>query len=67
MGVLFFEIVFWLYFRIAVLEDINKAFDNLFYLTFCELGTYPDDETGDLCHMGLSPCVRVATYIKLHY
>jgi len=52
----FFKIILWFDFRIAVLEDIYKALDNLLYLTFCELGTYSDDETGYFGHMGLPPC-----------
>ena len=50
------KVILWFYFRIAVLENIYKAFDDLFYLTFCELGTYPDDETGYFGHMGLPFC-----------
>lgn len=47
----FLEIVFWFYIGITVLDYIYQAIDNLFYFTFCELGTYPDDETGYFGHM----------------
>jgi hypothetical protein len=46
IGVLLFEIVFWLYFRIAVFEHIEKAGNNLLYLVLGELGADPDDEAG---------------------
>jgi len=51
-----FEIVSGFYFWIAVLENIYKTIDNLFYLNPCELGAYPDDETGYSGHNGLPPC-----------
>jgi len=53
--VLLFEIVFWLYFRIAVFEHIEKASNNLLYFPLGELGAYPDDETGYFGHVGLPP------------
>jgi hypothetical protein len=46
IGVLLFEIVFWLYFRIAVFEHIEKAGNNLLYFVLGELGANPDDEPG---------------------
>jgi hypothetical protein len=49
----FFKNILWFDFRIAVIKNIFKAFDILLYLIFCELGTYPDDETGYFGHMGL--------------
>ena len=55
MGVLLFEIVFWLNFWIAVFENIEKAGNNLLYFVLGELGAYPDDETGYFGHMGLPP------------
>lgn len=45
------------------MKNIFKAFDNLLYLIFCELGTYPDDETGYFGHMSLPPCGQT-TYTK---
>ncbi len=65
MGVLLFEIVFWLYFWITVFENIEKAGNNLLYFVLGELGAYPDDETGYFGHMGLPPVVRT-NYIQPH-
>lgn len=56
IGMLFVEVVPGFDFRIAVLKNINEAIDNVFYLAFCELGTYPDDEAGYFLHTGLPPC-----------
>jgi hypothetical protein len=53
--VLLFEIVFWLYFWIAVFENIEKAGNNLLNFALGEFGAYPDDETGYFGHMGLPP------------
>jgi hypothetical protein len=55
MGVLLFEIVFWLYFWIAVFEDIEKAGNNLLDFVLGELGANPDHEAGYFRHMGLPP------------
>lgn len=60
---LFLEVVFGFYFRIAVLEDIYKTGDNLLYLISCELRAYPDDEAGYFVHTGLPPC-GVATALN---
>jgi hypothetical protein len=65
MGVLLFEIVFWLYFWIAVFENIEKAGNNLLYFSLGELGAYPDDETGYFGHRVLPPVVRT-NYIQPH-
>jgi hypothetical protein len=55
IGVLLFEIVFWLYFGIAVFEDIEKAGNNLLYFILGELGANPDDEAGYSRH---GACLR---------
>jgi hypothetical protein len=44
--VLLFEIVFGFNFWIAVLENIEKAGNNLLDFVLGELGANPDDETG---------------------
>jgi len=59
--VLFFEIIFGFNFWVAVLEDIEKAGNNLLYFVLGELGANPDDETGYFGHGGLPPVV-----LKLH-
>jgi hypothetical protein len=61
MRVLLFEIVFWLYFWIAVFEHIEKAGNNLLYFVLGELGANPDDKAGYFGHRGLPPVV-----VKLH-
>jgi len=61
IGVLLFEIVSGFNFWIAVLENIEKAANNLLYFVFGELGANPDDEAGYSRHWGLPPVVR-----KLH-
>jgi hypothetical protein len=66
MGVLLFEVVFWLNFWIAVFENIEKAGNNLLYFSLGELGAYPDDETGYFGHMGLPPVVRT-NYIQPYF
>jgi hypothetical protein len=53
--VFFFEIVFWLYFWIAVFEDLEKAGNNLLYFVLGELGANPNNEAGDSRHGGLPP------------
>jgi hypothetical protein len=53
--VLLFEIVFWLYFWIAVFEDIEETGNNLLYFPLGEFGAYPDDEAGYFGHMGFPP------------
>ena len=65
MGVLLFEIVFWLNFWIAVFENMEKVGNNLLYFVLGELGAYSDDETGYFGHMGLPPVVRT-NYIQPH-
>jgi hypothetical protein len=50
---LFLEIVPGFCIGIAVLENFNKAFDNLLYLVLGELGTDPNNETGYFSHKGL--------------
>jgi hypothetical protein len=62
--VLLFEIVFWLYFWIAVFENIEKASNNLFYFALGEFGAYPDDETGYFGHMGLPPSGWSSNHIQ---
>jgi len=56
--VLLFEIVIWLYFWIAVFENIEKGGNNFLYFVLGELGAYPDDKTGYFGYMGLPPVVR---------
>jgi hypothetical protein len=53
--VLLFEIVFGLYFWIAVFEHIEKAGNNLLYFVLGELGANPDDKAGYFGHRGLPP------------
>jgi hypothetical protein len=53
--VLLFEIVFWLNFWIALLENIEKAGNNPLYFSPGEFGAYPDHEAGYFGHMGLPP------------
>jgi len=53
--VLLFEIVFWLYFGIAVFEHIKKASNNLLYFILGELGANPDDEASYFGHRRLPP------------
>jgi len=55
IGVLLFEIVSWLYFWIAVFENIDQAGNNLLYFVLGELGANPDDEAGYSRHRGLPP------------
>jgi hypothetical protein len=62
IGMFLFEIVSGFYFRIAVLENIYKAIDNLFYLSFCKLRAHPDDEAGYSGHNGLPPCGVVTAF-----
>lgn len=45
IGVFFFEIIFWFYFRVTISEDIEKAGNNLFNLYASKFGAYPDNET----------------------
>src|SRR5512135_612313 len=55
VGMLLFEVVFWLHFWVAVLEDIDKAAHDLLDFTLRELRAYPDDEAGYFGHTGLPP------------
>ncbi len=52
---LLFEIIFWLYFGIAVFEHIEKTGNDLLYFVLGELGANPDDEAGYSRHWA---CLR---------
>src|SRR4030067_2274389 len=67
MGVLLFEIVFWLYFWIAVLENLEKAGNNLLYFVLGEFGANPNDKAGYSRHRGLPPSGWFSNQIQPYF
>lgn len=47
---LLFEIVFWFYLRVTVMQDIQKSVNDEFNFLTGKLGTDPDNKTSNFSH-----------------